>query len=82
MPDRDRHLEEPQGPEPDLSDLVGRLEEVERRLDAHDATLDRIEKAVRVLAWGTVGPFPVPVGRKALGELGDFPPVPPEDPRP
>jgi len=62
-------------PELDVSDLVARLEELERRLDAHDATLDRIEQAVRTLSWGAVGPFPAPVGRKALSQLlGDSPP--------
>ena len=65
------------GPALEVGDLVERLQEVERRLDAHDATLARIGEAVRTLAWGTVGPFPAPVGRKALAQLlGDIPTVP------
>lgn len=62
----------------DVSDLVARLEEVERRLDAHDANLDRIERAVRALAWKE-GRTPETLA--TLRQLGDFPSAP-EEPRP
>lgn len=57
--------------------LLDAIESVERRLGAHDRKLDRIERAVRILAHGTSGPFPQPVGLPALRELGDLPPAGP-----
>lgn len=61
----------------DIDDILEALEAVERRLGAHDRKLDRIERAVRILAHGTSGPFPQPVGLPALRELGDLPPAGP-----
>ena len=60
----------------EVAELLERVEILERNLDKLDATLDRIERAVRTLSWGEPQ---VNVRRRALGELGDFPRVPDPD---